>query len=131
MLATDFPEYSRDISDLLNGFVKAGYATLIDLQMDQRSAVRGLINGLLRFDDDSELHIREFVDLTQVEPRVMYVYHFQEASGNLVFRYDNAAHRPPLPQVHHKHVPDGVRAAKIPTLIAVLDEILTEHMTRG
>jgi len=125
MLATDFPEYSREVSDLLNGIVKAGHATLVDLQMDQRSAVRGLINVRLRFEDDSELHVREFVDLTQVEPRVMYVYHFQEASGNLVFRYDDAAHRPRLPQVHHKHVPNGVRVAATPALIDVLDEILT------
>ncbi|MBM4458569.1 MAG: hypothetical protein FJ011_12500 [Chloroflexi bacterium] len=128
MLATDFPEYSREISDLLNGIVKAGHATLINLQIDQRSAVRGLINSHLLFQDDSELHLREFVDLTQVEPRVMYVYHFQDASGKLVFRYDNAVHRPPLPQLSHKHIADEVIAALAPTLMDVLDEILARHV---
>ena len=28
----------------------------------------------------------------------MYAYHYQDADTNLVFRYDNAAHKPALPR---------------------------------
>ncbi len=96
MPASNFPEYAQFISDAVNSVVANGQATLVNLEIDQRSTVRGLRKGLLQFDDDSELHFREFVDLTQPEPRLMYAYHYQGANKALVFRYDNAAHRPPL-----------------------------------
>ena len=75
-------------------------------------------------DDDSELHFRELVDMTQLEPRIMYAYHYQAANKALIFRYDNAAHRPPLPQPEHKHTPEGVTVVLAPTLVGIIDQIL-------
>jgi len=54
----------------------------------------------------------------------MYAYHY-EVGGKLGFRYDNAAHRPPLPQAEHKHTPDGVQLVSPPTMARILDEILS------
>ena len=54
----------------------------------------------------------------------MYAYHYQDAAQQLVFRYDNAAHRPALPQPAHVHTPSGIEPASPPALAAVLDEIL-------
>ncbi len=94
------------------------------MRKDQRSLLRGFIAGMLQFSDGSELHFREFVDVSSPEPRLMYAYHYQDASKVLILRYDNAAHRPPLPQAEHKHTPAGVEVSLVPTLAQVIDEIL-------
>jgi hypothetical protein len=107
MPAANFLEYTQGLEDSLNKAVATGEAVLIALQVDQRSAVRGFIAGSLHFLDGSVLHFREFVDLTQTEPKVMYAYHYQDANGTLIFRYDNAIHRPGLPQSEHKHTSRG------------------------
>jgi hypothetical protein len=73
------------------------------------------------------LHFREYLDPSAPEPRQMYAYHFQAADGQLVFRYDNAVHRPPLPAREHKHMPDGIIVTLPPTLEQVIDEILNNQ----
>ena len=78
---------------------------------------------VIEFDDGAQLHFREYVDTAQVEPLLMYAYHFQDAEQRLVFRYDNAAHRPRLPKVEHKRTADGVEVSIAPTLREVLDII--------
>lgn len=83
MPATDFYEYVHSITDLLNTFAASGRIARISLETDPRSKMRGLIVGMLLFEDGSELHFREFVDLTLPEPRMMYAYHYQSASKKL------------------------------------------------
>jgi hypothetical protein len=55
----------------------------------------------------------------------MYAYHYQDESNALVFRYDNATHRPLLPQTEQKHASSGVQVCPAPTMAQVVDEILT------
>jgi hypothetical protein len=124
MPATNFPEYVREIQDTLDASVAAGEAVLVSIQVDQRSSLRGFIAGLLQFNDASELHFREFVDTSLPEPKLMYAYHYQDANKALIFRYDNAAHTPALPQAEHKHTPSGAKSFPPPTLGQVVDEIL-------
>ena len=124
MPATTFPEYVQRMTDLLNQVVATGEAVLSAFQVDQRSVVRGLIAGTLQFGDGSELHFREYIDMTQAEPKIMYAYHCQDTDDNLIFRYDNAAHKPALPQPEHKHTPLGIESSPVPTLAEVLDQIL-------
>ena len=54
----------------------------------------------------------------------MYAYHYQDPNESLVFRYDNAVHRPSLQQAEHRHTPAGVEVSPAPTLAQVMDEIL-------
>ena len=124
MHASSFSEYSRHILDIIEDLLSTGQVVLVDHTIDQRSTLRGFIGGVLHFEDGSELHFREFVDASAPEPRLMYAYHYQDADGNLVFRYDNAAHKPALPQIEHKHITKGVEMAKAPTFEGVIDEIL-------
>jgi hypothetical protein len=53
MPAISFPEYAREIEDILNRMVVADEAILVNLRVDQRSIVRGLITGSLEFQDGS------------------------------------------------------------------------------
>ena len=131
MPATNFPEYAKSLEDVLNSVVSSGEAININIQIDQRSSLRGFIVGILQFSDDSELHFREFVDISLTEPRLMYAYHFQDADKLLVFRYDNAPHRPALPQAAHKHTPNKVKTSSAPILAQVIDEILQIIHPRG
>lgn len=124
MPATNFPEYVQEIENVLNATIAAGEATSVSIQFEQRSALRGFIIGLLQFSDGSELHLREFVDISLLTPRLMYAYHYQDANQQLIFRYDNAAHRPALPQVEHKHTQSDIVASHAPTLAEVIDEVL-------
>ena len=124
MRATSFPEYAHAIQEILDSLIATGEVTLTTLQIDQRSSLRGHIAGVLRFEDSSELHFRLFVDTSRTSPRLMYAYHYQAIDKALIFRYDNAAHRPKLPQPEHKHTPSGVETSHAPRLEQVIALIL-------
>ncbi len=124
MRASSFNEYAEHILNTIGGLLATGQAVLAEQSIDQRSMLRGFIAGVLQFEDGSELHFREYVDTSLPEPRVMYAYHYQDANDDLVFRYDNAAHKPALPHSDHKHTPTAVHASKRPTFDMVVDEIL-------
>ena len=125
MPASNFNEYAQRLVDLFESALASGQAVAIDQTIDQRSAMRGIIAGILYFEDGSELHFREYVDISQAEPRLMYAYHYQTKEHKLIFRYDNAAHKPALPQPDHKHYQDQVTLLpKPPSVEALLDEIL-------
>lgn len=123
MPAANFLEYARDLEEILNRVVATGDGVQFSLHVDQRSTVRGFLAGSLQFHDGSLLSFREFVDLTQTEPRVMYAYHYQNADRTLIFRYDNATHRPALSKPEHKHTQSGIEISSIPTLSDVLEQI--------
>ena len=56
--------------------------------------------------------------------KLRYVYHYQNASGEVIFRYDNAPHHPNLPtHPHHKHIGSAVEPSQDPDLSEVLHEI--------
>lgn len=133
MSAIEFPDYWRYIENALNEAVAAGYATTVHLETDQRSATIGSLSGSVCFLDSSELHFREYIDLAARPPRQMYAYHYQDTDNLLVFRYDNAAHRPPLDASEHKHTRAGIVIGLSPTLEQVLDEIplYLERAARG
>jgi hypothetical protein len=128
MSIASFNEYMQELQLILHELVSSGHTQISELQIDPRSNVRGYINGVLLFTDETSLHFREFVDLTLPTYRAMYAYHYQDGEGNLLFRYDNAAHKPPLAQADHKHTPVGILLCTPPTLRQVLDEIDTDKM---
>ena len=92
---------------------------------DKRSPQIGFIRGSLYFINGSVLHFREFANVQSGAERYMYVYHYQEADGTLIFRYDNTHHFPNLPNFPHKHEGDeaSVMSAAEPDLQTILNEI--------
>ncbi len=53
--------------------------------------------------DKSELHIREYV----TEAGYLYSYHWQDANGTLIIRWDNSPHHHQIRTFpHHKHTPE-------------------------
>lgn len=75
------------------------------------------IKALLK--DSTELYIREYVDTQERN----YSYHWQDASGNLIIRWDNAFHHKNLPTFpYHVHMGEEV----LPTDQTQCSEILKE-----
>ena len=95
------------------------------LHTDLRAGDQAFVQGTVHFTDNSLLHFKESLDAVsdQVD-KLMYSYHYQDAQKQLIFRYDNAAHKPPLAFTEHKLLSDCVEAAPAPTLDAVFKEIL-------
>ena len=125
MPTTSFLDHVHQVQRLLDELLFTGEAQLLSFQVDARSNQRGFLAGIVQFQDDTQLHFREFVDTSQSEPRLMYAYHYQSAKQELIFRYDNAAHRPTLPQLQHKHTPDGI---ELPPSIPSFEQLLSEML---
>ena len=128
MPVASFHEYARNVTDQLHEILRSGQAESLALEVDQRSVMRGQISGVLIFEDQSELHFREFVDVSQHEPKLAFAYHYQGAERELIFRYDNAAHRPSPVMFPHKHMAVEVVKCPVPTLTDVIDEILKRRV---
>ena len=94
------------------------------ISVDDRGEV-WFLRGDIYFIDNSRLHFRELFIRQDEWIKKSYVYHYQNADGALVFRYDNSPHYPDLHNApHHKHVGDAdVIAASPLDLSYVLDEI--------
>ena len=78
--------------------------------------------------DDSQLHIREFIDVEHGIERYTYAYQYMDAAKQLIFRYDDADHhrRLNLPtHPHHKHAGSegNIVASSGPFLADVLREV--------
>lgn len=98
------------------------------VSFETRPAEQGYLAGSIIFVDNSVLHFTEFLDADRgIVDKLMYTYHYQDADNRLIFRYDNARHRPPLLTPEHKHTPEQVVETPAPTLDDVLAEIAVER----
>lgn len=116
---------NRYLHRLYDTIISRGYIEVEQLIFDNRSNRRGTIRGRLKFHDDSLLDFGEVIILRSRQiVKLRYAYHYQNASGEVIFRYDNAPHYPKLPtHPHHKHVGSAVEAAQVPDLGGILREI--------
>ncbi len=110
---------------LYDTVISRGYIEVEQLVFDNRSNERGTITGRLKYHDGSLLELGEVIILRNGQiTKLRYSYHYQDASGELIFRYDNAPHYPNIPtHPHHKHVGLVVEPAQAPDLSEVLREI--------
>lgn len=102
----------------------------IDLEHLQLTltTIGAVIKVEIRFYDGSRLSMVEEVEKTGLRDidRIAYKFHYHQADGTLVFRYDNSPHYPHLSTFpSHKHVGDSVVEAEAPDLADVLREIDT------
>jgi len=84
------------------------------------------INIQIELIDNSALFIREYVAARQaLIEHFSYAYQYQAEDESLIFRYDNAAHKPPLGYKEHKHLRNGeIISCAIPTIDELVDEVL-------
>jgi hypothetical protein len=95
------------------------------------TASRANLRIRLRLPDDSFLEISEALVVQEgTLTWLSYRYHWQDARGRLIHRYDNAPHHPEVGSFpHHKHVEETVAPSERPALFDLLAEIRL-HLTQ-
>jgi hypothetical protein len=114
------------VQALLNAVADSPIVSASNIQLDKRTNRSGLIRGDLFLGDGSRLYFRELVNIEDLVVRLMYSYHYQDASGHLIFRYDDTPHHTEIDTFpHHKHIEqeENVVACAPPILVGVLEEI--------
>lgn len=118
-----FSEYVADLQKVIAEFSQSGLLLHSEVNADMRTEHIGLLKGILNFADSSTLFFKEYLDLHHAVDKKMYSFHYQDAQGMLRFRYDDAAHKPPLGFQNHKHTTEETVASSMPVLSDVLNEI--------
>ena len=121
------------LNEYLNRFRKGiqkienyGYADSIDFIEEIRANKQAILNVKVILINQSVLHIKEYLDAKYRTNRVSYAYQYQDRTGRLIFRYDNAVHRPVLGFNEHKHSSDGtIYEAALPDLVDFIDEVIS------
>lgn len=94
------------------------------LSKDKRSLHIGLIEGSIKFMDNSTLHFMEFVDVSKNIERFKYSYHYEDANNAMIFRYDMAPHFRDIETFpHHKHEKEKVMPSNKASLKEILHEV--------
>ena len=102
-----------------------GFAESIDIRQEIRAAKQVVINANIVLVDGSVLYIKEFIDAKYKVEKITYAYQYQNKKRELIFRYDNARHRPALGFDDHKHLEDGtIIQSSPPDISDVVDEII-------
>ena len=118
--------YFQDLVHAVSRLEDYGLATAITSNSESRPSGELFINIKVELIDNSVLFIREYISAKhdQIE-HFSYAYQYQAADESLIFRYDNAAHKPPLSQKEHKHLPNGeIIVYSLPSIELIVDEIL-------
>ena len=121
------------LNEYLNRFRKGiqkienyGYADFIGIEEEMRANKQAILNVKVVLINQSVLHIKEYLDAKYRISRVSYAYQYQDRTGRLIFRYDNAAHRPSLVFNEHKHSSDGtIYEATLPDIFDFVDEVIS------
>ena len=124
-------EYIERVRSGLQTFDDYGLSEQIDYSADIRPGYQAVLKATVTFIDNSQLYIREFLVGQDHIRHVSYAYQYQEQDGKLIFRYDNAKHRPPLGFEQHKHNADGnIVAAPLPEIESLVLEVL-DYISRS
>ncbi len=116
--------YFAQIKAVIDQYGETNFVLEARVSFETRPGEQGYLAGAVRFVDNSALYFREYLDVVlDTVDKLMYSYHYQNEQLELIFRYDNAGHRPPLAWLEHKHLPAQIIEAAAPTLADVLAEI--------
>jgi hypothetical protein len=116
--------YFSQIKALVDRYAATRFVLDTSIRFEIRPGEQGYLTGSITFVDGSVLQFREFLDgVSGIVDKLMYTYHYQGATDQLIFRYDNARHRPALRSLEHKHTPQQIVVASTPTLEDVLVEV--------
>lgn len=102
-----------------------GFAESIDIKEEIRSAKQAVTNAKINLVDGSVLQIKIYIDAKYKIEVISYAYQYHDAKGKLIFRYDNARHKPASGFKDHKHLYDGTMVQySMPDISDVVDEVI-------
>jgi hypothetical protein len=104
---------------------KHDYTESIRINEEIRPNKQAVVTVRIVLLNGSVLYIKEYIDAKYGIDRVSYAYQFHDRDGNLIFRYDNATHKPPLGFSAHKHTASGsIEDVGLPDIFNLVDEIV-------
>lgn len=122
-------EYQEDIRSIIGRYTRAGLVLSSDTGCDFRTEKIGIIRGRVDFIDESTLYFMEYLDLRYGREILTYSIHYQSKEGALIFRYDNAEHKPKMATREHKHLPNGLAVScRPPEFEDIFNEIIDLFM---
>ena len=121
-------QYQTNFVAIIQKYVEIGWIISFDFSVDSRSNYIGFIQGNLEFLDNSFLFFKEYIDLQDFIEKLSYSFHYQDQDNSLIFRYDNAKHKPDLGYANHKHIKDKIVPSAIPNIEQVIIEIIRDHL---
>ena len=123
-------EYLDRIRSIIAQYNLADLILASDLGVDLRSEKIGIVHGRIDFIDESTLHFMEYLDLRYGVRKLTYSVHYQDREGGLIFRYDNARHKPQLDCREHKHLPAGLIIPSDPPEFEDVMYEISDHLLR-
>ena len=120
-------DYLSDLTEIISEYSRIGLIASSEISSDFRSEKIGMVKGEIIFFDESALFFKEYLDLRYRIDKKTYSFHYQDLNAKLLFRYDNAQHKPALKFNEHKHIGDQIVFADIPNLADVLEEIANDY----
>jgi hypothetical protein len=101
--------------------------TSFAIRRERSTPSDGHMRAALTFGDGSGLEFSEYFQATKTGQvvTVTYSYHWSDAEGRLIFRWDNTPHFPGLPGFPH-HVHDGGAGEVLPAPPRSIFEVLEE-----
>ena len=119
-------EYLDLFRKAMGKFENYGYADIVEIREEIRANKQAILIAKVVLIDNSILHVREYIDAKYGIDRVSYAYQYQDSKDQIIFRYDNAIHRPKLGFKDHRHSNDGqIYEADLPDLFELVDEVLS------
>ena len=123
-------EYQAQLAGVIYHYSRTDLIIASELNADVRTPKIGVIRGVITFFDGAQLFFNEYVDTRYRLEKLTYAYHYQDVEGKLIFRYDNAAHKPALPFPCHKHLSDGMTIeSAAPDFAVLIDEAMERFIT--
>jgi hypothetical protein len=121
-------DYLSDLTEIINEYSRTGLIASSEITSDFRNQKIGLVKGEIIFLDESALFFKEYLDLRYRIDKKSYSFHYQDLNAKLLFRYDNALHKPALKFNEHKHIGDRIIFADIPNIADILEEIANNYL---
>lgn len=122
MLLRNYLQLFRQGIEKLENF---GYTESIKIKEEIRPNKQAIIKAEIILIDNSVLYIKEYIDAKYKIEKVSYAYQYQDGDGRLIFRYDNAVHRPALRFKEHKHIKaEVIIEASLPDISDIIDEVV-------
>jgi hypothetical protein len=116
-------DYLSKLEKVIHEYTKTNLIISSEIKSDFRTDKIGVLKGDIAFADGSRLSFMEYLDVRYKVEKLTYSFHYQQMGGKLIFRYDNAKHKPKLDFTSHKHLFNGkVAKSEVPDLKDVLEE---------
>lgn len=118
-------EYIEVLNRAIQRLDDYGLAELIEFNSELRAEKKAVINIKVILINKSALYIREYLNSKYEIERIDYAYQYQTEEGTLIFRYDNAKHKPALGFNEHKHTQNGsIISSQLPPIDEIVDEVM-------